>query len=157
MTDPLEFLPRTGPVDPWRFLVAAAATPLLIGVGGIFLVVPTFAVIWGIWAYLILGLPCFWFAIRTFPGAVAQRDVAPFVVAGFIANLGTFPLYLLIRSLEGGFRARDADEHALFVALFGTIFAPLHGLVFGWLYRPRRPGTGDAASEPDFIRSLKAS
>ena len=133
MTDILAFLPPTGRVSAWRFVASAFATPLLLGVGGAIFVVPAFAAVWGIWAYAILGLPMFWLAIRWFPGAVGRRNALPFVLAGFVANLGTYPLYLLFPEL-GGTGPGEAGEWAMFCAAFGLVFGPLNGLIFGWLY-----------------------
>lgn len=138
MTDPLEILPRTGTVSVWRFATSAVATPLLLGVGGAIFIVPAFAAYFGIWAYIVLGLPLFWLAITWCPGAIARRDAAPFIVAGFVANLGTYPLYLLFPELSGASSA-EAGDWALFCAGFGLVFGPLNGLIFGWLYMVAMP------------------
>lgn len=138
MTDPFEILPRTGAVSAWRFAASAIATPLLLGVGGAVFIMPAFAAYFGVWAYIVLGLPLFWLAIKWCPGAIARRDAFPFIVAGFVANLGTYPLYLLFPELSGTAPA-EASDWALFCAGFGLVFGPLNGLIFGWLYMVAMP------------------
>ena len=148
MTDTLAFLPPTGKVSAWRFVASGVATPLLLGVGGAIYIVPAFAAYYGIWAYVILGLPMFWLTIRWFPAAIVRRNAMPFVVAGFVANLGTYPLYLLFPAL-GGASVGEASEWATFCAAFG--------LIFGWIYMVgtawRDPRSGEGGFFDAFVLS----
>jgi len=96
-----------------------------------FLVIPPFAAWWGLPAYLVLGLPLFWLTIKNCPEAIARHEYSPFIIAGFVANLATYPFYLVGMESMG---MRSAEEWALFCFGFGLVFAPLHGLVFGALY-----------------------
>jgi hypothetical protein len=141
MPDITDFLPRFGAVASGSFLLAAVATPLAIGIGGAPLIVPPFAAWWGLPAYLLLGVPAFWLTIKGFPTAVERRPLLTFIRAATVANLGTFPLYLAGYPLLYGSHGNPVDW-ATFGFAYGLVFAPLHGLVFGALYRAMTAGHG---------------
>lgn len=153
MTDALAFLPRTGEFDRRSFALAAIVTPLAIGLGGIVLIVPAFAALWGLPAYALLGLPLFRLVFQHCPNAVAREAVLPFIAAGFIANLGTYPLYLVAGTLV---ELRSAEFWAQFCAGFGAAFGPIHGLIFAEIYylasrhrTKRERGSAACSHRPD--------
>ena len=169
----LEFIPKFGTVHRGVFLCSLLAAPLFFGLGGtlimalvllvgwggtlfgmlhllsglgkVLLVVPLFAGILSVPAYLLLGVPAFWMIIKRFPEAVERREVVPFVVAGLIANLGTYPLYFAGFPMFGG-PVAGAERLALLCFGFGIVFAPLYGLAFGALYCGLLPESRDRSA-----------
>ena len=169
----LEFIPKFGTVHRGVFLCSLLAAPLFFGLGGtlimalvllvgwggtlfgmlhllsglgkVLLVVPLFAGFFSLPAYLILGVPAFWVIIKRFPEAVERREVVPFVVAGLIANLGTYPLYFAGFPMFGGTLA-SAEWLALLCFGLGIVFAPLYGLAFGALYCGLLPESRDRST-----------
>lgn len=139
MTDALELLPPTGHIDGRAFTIAAIGTPLAIGIVGIPLVLPPFAAVLGLPAYIALGLPVFWLMLRFCPRIADAWPCLGFTAAGFLANLGTYPLYLFLSALQSGGLPSSAHSFGWFVFRYGLFFAPLHGLVFGLFYRWLRP------------------
>lgn len=101
MTDYLELLPPSGRVRPRAFIAAAIGAPLLIAAVGAPVVVPPFAAILGFPAFLALGLPVFWLTLRNCPDTAISRPFLTFAAAGFLANLGTYPLYFVYFLLDG--------------------------------------------------------
>lgn len=173
MTDIAECIPSSGAVHRGVFLCSLLAAPLFVGLGGTLfmallllvgsggtlfgmlhllsglnvalLVVPLFVSMLSVPAYLILGVPAFWIIIKRFPETVERREVVPFVVAGLIANLGTYPLYFAGYPMFGGAVA-VAEWLALLCFGFGIVLAPLYGLAFGALYCGLLPESGDRSA-----------
>lgn len=121
------------PTLPW-FLLAVLTTPVAIGVfGAPFMVIPTFAAVLGAPAYLMLGVPLVWLYMH-----IAKPRVSETMLLGFIANLGTFPLYFVALRLLGE-DSRSAQDMAMFCAIFGVLFAPIFAIVLVRLARAFTP------------------
>ncbi len=121
MTEITVFTDRNEP-HPIRwnaFILALVLAPIVVGILGIWAVIPVFAVMFGAPTYIIFGTPAFLFAI-------VKCNAGPLglALAGFLANLAAYPGVLLLYG-------PDAAE---FITSFGYVFAPLWGLMFGFLY-----------------------
>ncbi len=136
--DPTPASPR---INPWAFVAALVLAPLVLGAPAFgilwminllnanppalffILSVPVFAVLFGALPYLVFGTPAFIMALRkgrSMPGAA------------FLANLAAVPVIFAIFLVKQG--AEDAVSSAELVLFFGSIFAPIWGGFFGWLY-----------------------
>ncbi|MEM8597084.1 MAG: hypothetical protein AAGF76_11525 [Pseudomonadota bacterium] len=137
-------LPRLhrGTVDPVAFAAALVLAPIVVGIGGILLVIPPFAVVTGLPAYLLAGAPLFWLTAaeegrRQLAEAPARVRTRRFALAGLVANLFT-PValalgYDVIGAFDRSVSAGDVATLLLFSAM-GCVFAPILGAVFGKLY-----------------------
>lgn len=77
--------------------------------------------------YLTLGAACFWYVLRR-----SGPDTPFFWSMALAANLVSTPLVLIFFLLID---AREALGSTAFLIGFGCIYAPLWGLIFGWIYR----------------------
>lgn len=112
------------PLDTGNFWFALFVAPLAVGLFGIFLVIPPFAVIFGYLPYLILGTPAFWVVLKV--AKTPFHRILGLMIAGFAVNFLTAPLYAWYY---------DAPlERYEFVTMMGMIFAPLWAGVMGYLY-----------------------
>lgn len=127
-------------VDRGHFLFALFAAPLVVGLLGIPLVVPPFAVIMGYLPYLILGTPVFWAVLKV--ARTPGHRILGLVVAGFAVNFLSGPLYSVY---EG--RPLTSNEE---ITHLGMIFAPIWAGTLGLLYNhsTRRAARREACKPP---------
>ncbi|MEM7060591.1 MAG: hypothetical protein AAF557_23675 [Pseudomonadota bacterium] len=120
------------PVHQKSFLLALIAAPLAVGLLGIVLVVPPFAIYFGYVPYLVLGTPVFWMVLKV-TVTPAQR-ILGLMVAGFAVNFLSGPLYAWY------FDAPLARYD--FITMIGMVFAPVWAGTMGGLYSywTRPPG-----------------
>ena len=130
---------RPNRIDPVRFSGTAMATPVIIAVLG-FPFGAFFAVVFGFWAYLFLGLPCFWVVLRWSPLRTPLDNAALLAGAGYLANFGTNPLYLHLPEIM--VPLHKSERLVASIADAGKVYAPIFGLVFGLIYRPLQRTTG---------------
>lgn len=132
---------RVGPRIDWAaFAVALAATPPVLALGGIFLIVPPLAVVLGLPAYLVCGTPAAAVAAWLWHRAGGRGSVLGFVLAGLVANLFgpigyvTFAALAPLFTGEAEFFTPGLEE-LMFLMVPGFVFAPVMGLIFGLIYR----------------------
>lgn len=138
------------------FLIAAVATPVLLWLIGYSVIGtdPAGVIAWlamlalgtvgiGLPAYALLGLPLFWVVLTKIDPASIIGTVLLLALAGPVANLGTYPLYVL-------FTGHDV---AVVIATWGFPAAAETGVVFALIYRfgrrakrLLRPGRADRSS-----------
>lgn len=140
------------PVDGRALVTAFVMAPIFLGVFGLVLIVPPFAVIFGAPAYIVLGFPAFWLAMRSLPRHSVLLAMWRGALAGLAANIGTYPLYFVGRAAQGD-RIEFAESFALFCAGFGLLFAPLFCAIAGALYARWHP----ARMERIYIRNHGAT
>ncbi|MEM6942610.1 MAG: hypothetical protein AAF416_19210 [Pseudomonadota bacterium] len=121
------------PVDLRAFVAAFLATPILIAVLGAVLIIPAFAVLWGLPAYVLAGLPACWIVVARCHRFGRPLGLWPFVQASLIANLFT-PLCVALNPIAFG-GVYYLHPGLLWGTAFGLVFAPLMGVVFALLYR----------------------
>ena len=108
------------------FATAWLIEALRLDHGGVMIlaVIPVAAFVLGAIPYLVFGTPAFVYAVRHRVSTAG---------AAFLANLLASPLIFAAIALSG-----SADAAGSFVGLsvcFGSVFAPIWGAVFGFLYR----------------------
>lgn len=109
------------------FFGALILAPLIGSAAWFFLVIPVFALIFGLPLYFALGTPTL--LVRLGRGPATGYDTA---FLAFLVNL--------LACLMAGIAAMVAqDEHlgtlAVLYLVFGSLVAPIWGGAFGWLYR----------------------
>ena len=110
------------PVARVRFALSLIGAPILVGLLGTpLLLIPPFAVLFGGVPYLLSAGPAFWIALRH-----GVTEWFKFALIALILNLIVTPVFALLIELNG--------DLAMFMVLFGMVFAPVWGAVFGWLY-----------------------
>lgn len=123
--------------DPAAFAKAVVWTPVYVGLFGLLLVVPAVAVVVGLPAYLLLGIP----ALRIAPDGL-PRGADPLVrgmAAGFLASLGTYPLYFTGVAVLGA-GDREAEGAALFCFVADMVAGPILGGLVAESCRRRHDG-----------------
>ena len=133
------------PVDPVAFVVALIGAPILVGLIGFWAVVPIFAIGFGAPTYLTFGALFLFLALHS--GADTLDRLAFWAS---IANLASAPAIWAAMHIGWGESADDAWFATQFTVGWGLIFAPLWGLVFGWLYRLFRRDFYDPDKEGEF-------
>lgn len=108
------------------FFGALVLAPLLVTALSFYLFVPIFALAMGGPLYLVLGAPflMWWLSRRPCDGG----EIA---MAALLINAAACALFMAYGALIG---EEDLASVALLYLLFGSIFAPLWGGMFGWLY-----------------------
>ena len=121
-------LRETYVIDPVAFFFALVGAPLAVAAGGFWaLGIPIFAVVYGGPFYLAIGVPVLlWYLGRRPP---EPWRIAGLALVSYGVPAGLFLLYLRVAGGQGA-----AQEFIIF-AVFGLIFAPLWGGVFGIFYR----------------------
>ena len=113
-------------VDPTAFALAMVGGPVIVGIlGAPFLLIPSFAVIFGGPIYLLIGLPVMLAYLRRY-----RATPGDWAFIAFACHLFLFTPTFLFAWLQ--------DEHTDTVGLFlflGSVFAPTWGAVSGLLYR----------------------
>jgi hypothetical protein len=114
-------------VDPVAFFLALLGGPALFTLLTCWLVIPVFALAFGVLPYLLIGTPLLLIYLR-------RRPVTPRAISwlAFHAFVAAWVIYanMLYFAFPGG-----AASSALWVLPFGAIFAPCWGACFGMLYR----------------------
>ncbi|MEM9044750.1 MAG: hypothetical protein AAGC81_08630 [Pseudomonadota bacterium] len=143
---------HTGAWDTRAYSIAAFAAPFAGGAMAVaiclviaiftrsawtFAVFALFGVLFGLPAYVALGLPAFRFAIRrsTREGSAVILNI---ICAGQLANLVGYPLYFLIAFFLGP-NAEKASEVALGYLVGGATLGLMNCIAFGWIYQASRP------------------
>lgn len=144
----------TGAWDTRAYGVAALAAPFAGGammiaiclVATIFIssvwpfaVFALFGILFGLPAYLALGLPAFRFAIRRSAGE-GSAVILNIICAGQLANLFGYPLYFLAAIILGS-SAENASEIAMGYMVGGATLGLMNCLAFGWIYQASRPSS----------------
>ncbi|HHC29396.1 MAG TPA: hypothetical protein ENK80_02380 [Rhodobacterales bacterium] len=115
-------------VDPVAFFTALVLAPLLVAAGFFWVVlIPVFAVPFGVPFYLLPGAPLMAHRLRHHPARASD-----FAWLGLVANLGT-PIIIALAALLGG-DTRLLQMFGFFFG-FGLIFAPAWCAVFALIYR----------------------
>ncbi|SMX45820.1 hypothetical protein [Actibacterium lipolyticum] len=113
-------------VDPMAFTLSLFGAPFFVAVLGCILIIPIFALPYGFPFYLLIGTPILWWLVRR-----GESDKSVFAGWGFLGNLATPLLFLIWAELTDGY----ANEGlAIFLFVFGMLFAPLWALAFIHLY-----------------------
>ncbi|MBM7066058.1 hypothetical protein [Actibacterium sp. 188UL27-1] len=122
-------------IDPVAFTLALIGAPCLVTLLTFWAVIPIFALGMGAPLYLLFGTPVMWRALRR-----GHRRKAYFAWLGFktnaVASIVAFPILALF---EGQPDIADALGICILFLAFGSIFAPLWGAVFAWLYAGPKP------------------
>lgn len=115
------------PVDDLAFVFALVAAPLVVALFGFWALIPLGAVFFGAPTYLTFGAYGFYVALR-------NRDATASGVArvGLVAHLVSLPFALAVLL---AFDVVDMWRMFAGLGVFGAIFAPLWGWVFGLIYR----------------------
>ena len=108
------------------FFGALILAPLLVTALSFYVVIPVFALMFGGPLYLALGTPLLLWLLSRQP--CTSRDCA---TAALLANAAVCALAMLYGA---AIRNDDIFGVTFFFLLFGSIFAPLWGGTFGWLY-----------------------
>ena len=137
------FDPRS--VDPVAFVVALIGAPILVGLIGFWAVVPIFAIGFGAPTYLTFGTLFLFLALHS-----GTDTLDRLALWASIANLASAPAIWVAIRIGWGESADDAWFATQFTVGWGLIFAPLWGLVFGWLYRVFRRDFYDPDKEGEF-------
>ncbi|MEO1318621.1 MAG: hypothetical protein AAFW01_18860 [Pseudomonadota bacterium] len=118
------------------FALTVVATPLMIGIIGIPLVLPPFAAVFGLPVYLMAGVPAFWLLAQQMHRNGLALCPRRFAKAGFFASFFAPFFYSVYFSVSPSrvHPNQDTDLALVFWA-FGALFAPLFGAVFGATYR----------------------
>ncbi|MEO0428277.1 MAG: hypothetical protein AAF160_12660 [Pseudomonadota bacterium] len=117
------------------FALTVVATPLMIGIIGIPLVLPPFAAVFGLPVYLMAGVPAFWMLAQRMHRNGQPLKPWRFALVGFLTNLFTPAIYALCFSMA---QMKSGDQIAGALPVFwylGALFAPLFGAVFGSTYK----------------------
>lgn len=138
--------PARHPIDWWAFGLGMVATPLLIGVLGLPLVVPTIAVILGLPAQLLLGGPAAWWAITRGGWSGAKPGYGTLVLWSLIANCGVIPVGLLLTLAPGN---SEVGEILFPYFACGLIVAPIEALLFTAIYRATMRPVAELPADPD--------
>lgn len=125
-------------VNRMAFAFAVILTPVIFAATGVvFLVYGVFitaaAALLGLPAYLVIGVPLMWLAIRTYGRPGARLRVGSIILAAILADLIAFPFAALFFMTEGS--VVSALNEALIYATLGFFAAMGQGLIFGLLYR----------------------
>ncbi len=108
------------------FFGALILAPLLVTALSFYVVIPVFALMFGAPIYLALGTPLLLWQLSRIP--CTSSDCA---AAALLANAAACALAMLYSALT---QNDDLVGLTLFYLFFGSIFAPLWGGMFGWLY-----------------------
>lgn len=111
-------------IDHQSFWLALVFAPLIVGLLGIILVIPAFAVVYGYLPYLIFGTPAFWIVLKI--ANTGLHRILGLMVAGFAVNFLSSPLYAWY--FDAPLSRWD------FITAMGMIFAPLWAGTMGYLY-----------------------
>jgi len=126
-------------VDPVAFTLALVLTPLIVGVlGAPVLLIPTFAVVFGGPAYLLIGTPLMWAALRrgkTDPDYFFGLGLK--TIAAIAAPLALFALGQMTLEGRPGELGTLATTFAIFTAI-SAVMAGVWGAMFASLYRRLR-------------------
>ena len=118
------------PIRPFRFVACLIATPLVVALVGIVLMIPPIAAVIGGPLWIAIGAPVLIWAIRN--GMTCTRD---FAMLGLAGNVATPPVAGYAASLSGAGTDMTLG-FALFTFAIGCVFAPLWAAVFAELYQP---------------------
>jgi len=117
-------------IDPVAFFVALVSAPLLVGLLGVWLLIPPFAVIFGGPLYLIFVTPALWLALQR-----GIKTPGKFALIGFLVMLGLLALGFVV---DAAFSIFLGVELLTFYGGFGLIFAPIWSATFAALYQKFR-------------------
>lgn len=134
------FLPDAAhhPVD-WRaFIFAAVLTPFVFALSGALgllfgALFTSVAAVLSIPAYLLFGLPTFYYVITRYGRPTGWSGAFWMAIAGLMANAGSLPLAYYFQLIQGS-PISQAQEDALIYAGLGLLCAPIMAVIFGLIF-----------------------
>lgn len=122
-------------VDPVAFTLALIGAPCLVTLLTFWAWIPVLALAMGAPLYLLFGTPVMWRALRR--GMTRKGDFAWLgLKTNAVACVFAFPILILFEGQPG---IADATGICVIYLFFGSIFAPIWGAVFAWLYAGPKP------------------
>lgn len=124
-------LPKRHSIAPVAFAIAFITAPVVAGILFFWLFIPLFAISFGYPFWIIIGLPTLlWQLPRTGPDASA---IAGMALLGNLVGAGLIWGYAVLTDMH------EAGAFLYIFGIFGSVFAPLWGAIFAWLYRGLLP------------------